>query len=343
VPTDRDPFILDRPTGRGLRARDALTCIFVAVIILLLLEGASIRHAGQRQTAGVQRTLLLAVGKPSGWLADQLPLASAARHLTAFLSPDDKLTGAGGFATTPTGTTGSGAASNATVTPDAFDPTTLGQKPVQLPDLKTVLVTGDSLAQPMDVQLARNLTPNGVNVIRDAHLGTGISKTDIVDWGQLSTQQVHNDKPDAVVMFMGANEGFSFPAAGGKQIQCCGPQWAAIYATRARAMMNTYRQHGSARVYWLTLPTPRDNARQQIARAVNAAIYVAAQPFRSQIHILDMTTTFTPHNTYRATMPINGRQTIIRKPDGIHLNDAGSQIATNIVLTHLKTDFTSIG
>ena len=29
--TERDPFILDRPTGRRLRARDAIVCVFVAV------------------------------------------------------------------------------------------------------------------------------------------------------------------------------------------------------------------------------------------------------------------------------------------------------------------------
>ena len=39
--------------------------------------------------------------------------------------------------------------------------------------LKTLLVTGDSLAQPLDVQLARRLAGDGVRTVRDAHLGTG--------------------------------------------------------------------------------------------------------------------------------------------------------------------------
>ena len=37
-------------------------------------------------------------------------------------------------------------------------------------------------------------------------------------------------------------------------------------------MMNTYRQGGEARVYWLTLPLPRDGDLAEVARAVNAAI-----------------------------------------------------------------------
>jgi hypothetical protein len=41
-------------------------------------------------------------------------------------------------------------------------------------------------------------------------------------------------------------------------------------------------------------------------------------------------------------MPINGRSTIVRVPDGIHLNEAGSELAANIVTNHLKQDFASL-
>jgi lysophospholipase L1-like esterase len=342
--TERDPFILDRPTGRRLRARDAIVCVFFAAVLLLLVEGSSIRGSGKKMDSGVERTVVLAVGNPAGWLADRLPLADAADSVTAFLSPDDKLTGAGGFDSAPVaGPAGAGSVAAAPITPDSFDAAELGARPARLPDLKTLLVTGDSLAQPLDVQLARRLAGDGVRTVRDAHLGTGISKSDIVDWGLLSTQQVKQRKPDAVVMFMGANEGFPFPGAGDRQVQCCGPDWAVVYATRARRMMQTYRRGGAARVYWLTLPLPRDAPRQKIARAVNAAIAVAAQPFRSQVRVLDMTGVFTPGGRYRAAMAVGGGEKIVRRPDGIHLNDAGASIATGIVLGRLRADFRSLG
>ena len=191
------------------------------------------------------------------------------------------------------------------------------------------------------MQLARRLAGDGVKTIRDVNLGTGISKTGLVDWGRLSTQQVKKNKPDAIVFFLGANEGFPFTAAG-KTIQCCGTAWAAQYATRARKMMNTYRRSGAARVYWLTLPYPRSSARQRIARTVNAAIVAAAAPYRAHVRVLDMTTLFTPGGRYRAAMPVNGRSTIVRMPDGIHLNEAGSQLATNAVTNNLKKDFASL-
>ena len=110
-----------------------------------------------------------------------------------------------------------------------------------------------------------------VDVQRDPHVGTGISKSGLVDWGKLSTRQVAERKPDAVVVFIGANEGFPLPGPGGKNVDCCGPDWAAAYANRVRRMMDTYRQGGAARVYWLHAADAARRRLAEVARAVNAA------------------------------------------------------------------------
>jgi lysophospholipase L1-like esterase len=337
----KDTYILDRPTGRSARARDSLICVVVAVVVLLVSQGQSIRESGEKLDPGVERTVVLAVGHPAGWVADRFGIDDDVDRLTASLSPDEALGGAGGFdETTASGTPADGAV--APVTPDAFDPALLGEKPAVLPKFATLLVTGDSLAQPLDVQLARRLADDGVRTIREPRLGTGISKSAIVDWGSLSTEQVERDEPDAVVFFLGANEGFPFEAAGGKAIDCCGPEWAAQYATRARQMMETYRRSGDARVYWLTLPMPRGAARAKIARAVNAAVLAAAQPYRAHVRVLDMNALFTPGGRYRASMDVGGRDTIVREADGIHLNDAGAALAADLVVAGMKADFASL-
>ena len=343
--TERDPFILDRPTGRRLRARDAIVCVLVAVVLLALMEGRSIRRSGERMEPGLERTVVLAVGRPAGWLADRLPLADGVDRATAWLSPDEQLSGGpGAFQTPPAGVDAATARAGgaAPIAAEAFDPAALGEQPERLAKLGALLVTGDSLVQPLDVELARRLASQGVRTIRAAHLGTGISKSDLVDWGRLSALQVRERRPDAVVMFLGANEGFPLPGTGGRQVACCGAAWAAQYATRARRMMETYRRRGAARVYWLTLPLPRDPARQRIARSVNAAIAVAAQPFRAHVRVLDMTGLFTPGGRYRAAMGVGGRDTIVRRPDGIHLNEAGSRVAAEVVIARLRGDFDSL-
>ena len=321
----------DRAGARRFSAREALLCVFAAAIILAILQGPSIRRAGERMDPGVQRSVVLAVGKPAGWLGDRLGLARITTDATAWLSPDKNLGDEAGFANTPTGA-GQGLP---VVTPDSFDPTALGGKPLAHRPLHTILVTGDSMATPLDTEVARLYANRGVKVIREPHLGTGISKSLIVDWGKLSVEQVQTEKPDAIVVFIGANEGFPMQGPGGKQVQCCGVDYATVYANRVRRMMSTYSQNRMARVYWLTLPWPRDKGHQDVARIVNAAIAVAAEPLRSTVRVFDTVPIFTPGDKYRDA--ING--TIVRQADGIHLNETGARMAAQDVAKLIDRDF----
>jgi uncharacterized protein len=123
-------------------------------------------------------------------------------------------------------------------------------------------------------------------------------------------------------------------------VQCCGVDWAAVYANRVRQMMSTYRRGGAARVYWITVPTPRDPKRLPIERSVNAAIGVAAQPWRAQVDVVDTIPIFTPGDRYRDAMPIDGVDTLVRESDGIHLNQRGASLLADVMLERLRADFT---
>jgi lysophospholipase L1-like esterase len=327
----------DRSGTRRFQARDGLIAVSVAAIVLVVCSGTSIRKQAEEMRPGIGRDVVLAVGRPAAWISAALPLHSLTTTLTGWLSPDTNLTGPGGF--TDAAAFGTGDAIPA-VTPDAFEPSQIGAPAPPKRALHTVLVTGDSMSEPLDVDVAQALAPDGVKVVRDPHIGTGISISLLVDWGKLAAYQVRRYHPNAVVVFIGANDGYSMPGPGGRSVNCCSAEWAAIYAARVRAMMNTYRQDGVARVYWLTLPTPRDPARAKISLVVNAAIDVAAEPWRDQIRVLDTVPVFTPGNRYRDSMTINGQPTIVRQSDGIHLNDAGSALAAKLVLGLIDQDFT---
>jgi lysophospholipase L1-like esterase len=332
--TVSDPPVPEPPRGPRMRARDALIVVFISVVVLALFEGSSVRLAGDELQPGVERDVVRAVGEPTGWLADRLPFDEIGDDALAFLE-DDGVGTAGGFDEAPTAADGR----IPPVSPDAFDPEELGAEPQRPRELETVLVTGDSLAMPLDVETARRMADTGeaVEVLRDPHVGTGISKSGLLDWGRLSTDQVREDEPDAIAVFIGANEGFPLPGTGG-EVECCGPAWAAAYANRVRRMMDTYRQDGEARVYWLTLPLPRDGDMAEIARSVNAAIEVAAQPFRAHVRVLDMAELFTPDG-YRDAMTVDGRRRIVRDADGIHLNPAGAGLAAEMLLEAIRRDF----
>ncbi len=327
----------DRAGLRRFRAREGVIAVLLTAFVLILFEGPSVRKAGEEMNPGIGRDAVLAVGRPSDWIARQLPFVGVASGATSWLNPEPNLSGAGGFADPK-----ALAASDAVppVSPTAFEPAAIGEPAPPRKPLHTLLVTGDSMSQPLDSDLADALIPKHVHVVQEPHIGTGISTTFVVNWGRLSAHQVKEDHPEAIVVFIGANDGFPMEGPEGREVSCCGARWGAIYADRVRQIMNTYRQDGAAHVYWLTLPAPRDPARARIARVVNAAIDVAAQPWVSQIQIINTVPIFTPGFVYRDAMSIAGKQTIVREADGIHLNEAGSSLLARYVLEAIGHNYT---
>jgi hypothetical protein len=336
-----DDSLMDRfdRNSRRFRARDAIVAVLVALFVLVLFQGESMESTGQKMEEGVQKDVVLAVAKPAGWIASQLPLGSAAADVTAPLSPDEELDDSAGFEVNQTQGLSAGRNEVAVVTPQAFSPDVVPPaRPVEKKKLGKLLVTGDSLSTPLDLEMARVLAGKA-EVVRESKLGTGISKSELVDWGKLSATQTAKHEPDAVAIFIGANEGFDMKGPDGKDVVCCSAEWAAVYANRARAMINTYRQGGKAHVYWITVMTPRDPKRQKISKVVNAAIQVAAQPWRDQVDVIDTVPIFTPGERYRDSMEIDGKDALVRESDGIHLNREGADFLGRTLLERLGRSF----
>jgi lysophospholipase L1-like esterase len=316
----------DRWDLRRFTAWDAVKSVGLTMLLLVILAGGSVKKAADELKPGIGRDIVKAVGGPTGWIADELPFQDIRRDLTSWLSPDQQLSGR---SFTAAGTSQGRAGPIPAPAPTTPQP------------LHRLLVTGDSLSTPLDIEIARKLADQGagVQVTRDPHLATGISNTGLVDWGQLSSTQAANDDPNAVVLFIGANEGYPIPDASGAQVSCCGPPWEAIFRSRVGQMMDNYLQGGVQRVYWLTVPTQRDPARKPIADAVNEAIEQAAAERGSSVRVVDLRPTFTPGDTYRDSIDIDGKQTIVRESDGIHLNEEGSAVAADLVLAAIDKDF----
>jgi lysophospholipase L1-like esterase len=317
----RDDSLMERFERHDLmrfRARDAVLSVGLVMLLLLLFAGGAVRKGADQVHPGVGRDVLKAIGGPAGWVSDQLPLSTLRADSTSWLSPDVKLAG-GGFN-------------------DASSSSAGAVKVAAPGELKTLLVTGDSLSTPLDIEIARDLA-GGPQVIRDPHLATGISNTSLVDWGQLSASQAANDHPDAVVMFIGANEGYPMAAPSGASVNCCGADWAGIYEARVHKVMENYLSGGVRRIYWLTVLTPRNPAAAKIEDLVNARVAHAAASFGGAVEIVDIQSTFTPGDAYRDAIDVDGQEKIVRQPDGIHLNEDGANIAADIVLAAVDGDF----
>jgi hypothetical protein len=336
---DRD-HVPPTPPGRSFRARDAVLLVAVVALVLVVLEGRSVRNWGEQMDPGIGKDVIEAVGGPVGWIADRLPLADATDDATDWIVQDD-FGEEGGFEA-PSEATDQEQGGIPPVSAESFDPIQLGEAGPKL-ELDTLLITGDSMVMPMDAEIAKRLVDEDVEVIRDAHVGTGISKPGPLDWGRLSTKQVADESPSAVVVFVGAGEGFPLPNANGDEVECCGTEHAALYAARVRRMMDTYRRRGAARVYWMRIPSPRDDDDAEIIRMVNEAIDVASVPWRAHVRVVDLGAIFTPDDRFRSAMEIDGRDEIVREPDGLHLTPKGAELAAEEVLEAIRRDFPDLG
>ena len=196
-----------------------------------------------------------------------------------------------------------------------------------------LLATGDSMIQIIDGFLKARLAPHGVRVRSDAHISTGISKPSLLDWEAQARRQAAG-RPDVVVMFLGANDGFPMGDAA-----CCNNEaWIAEYARRAGRMMRSYGRGGRTRVYWLLLPTPRGGFFRETFPAVNAGIRRAAARARRDVRVLDLVEVFTPGGRYRDSMPVGGRERRVRQGDGVHLNTTGASVAANVIIRTLRRE-----
>jgi len=197
--------------------------------------------------------------------------------------------------------------------------------------LPKVLATGDSTMQSVDSFLSDDLGDEA-NVISDVRPGVGLSKGE--GWTAVANAQAARVRPTATVVSIGAAEGFPMRDAAGVTRECCDAAWIDEYTRRVRQTMLTYRRGGRGRVYWLTLPAPREANAVGLFNAVNQAILRAAQGMAG-VRILRTDELFTP-NGYRDVMRYRGRDVRVREPDGIHLNISGAAIAARVVARALR-------
>jgi hypothetical protein len=193
-----------------------------------------------------------------------------------------------------------------------------------------VLATGDSMVQYVDVYLKRRLKSRA-RVPSDARISTGLSKPSLLNWPRHAGAQVRRFRPRAVVVFLGANDGF--PMRGRP---CCGKPWSREYARRAGRMMDAYIKGGVRRVYWLQLPQAREGMFRKAYPAVNKGVRLAAKHRRKRVRIVALNEFFTPHGRYRDVMRYRGRTVRVRQRDGVHLSPAGASIAAGLVARRIR-------
>jgi hypothetical protein len=200
-----------------------------------------------------------------------------------------------------------------------------------------VIVTGDSMMEPLDRLLEPPVEEVGGRLISDPRPGTGILSPFTFDWQKHARRQVKRYRPQLTVMFIGPNDSNRVRTDDGREVACCRRAWIDEYAQRVERMMRTYRRESRGWIYWLTLPTPVEPHDAPFA-AINLAIAEAADAVGSHARAVDTVPVISPGNKFRRRIRYRGRMVRVRDRDGVHLTTAGSRIVMRLVRQTMRAD-----
>jgi hypothetical protein len=173
--------------------------------------------------------------------------------------------------------------------------------------------------------LSRILTDSGL-VVPSIHtkISSGLTRPDFYDWPRAMQGLVQQEKPDVVVLMLGANDAQGM-LVDGQAVECCTKAWQSAYRNRVERVMTEVTSSGKHRLVWVGLPI-MGQARLYAAAGVMNAIYEAEAAEHPGVTYVDAWSLFQDKKgEFAAYLPNKeGEQELVRTPDGVHFTLDGS-------------------
>jgi hypothetical protein len=314
---------LTMPAGR------VFLVILIALLVAAVFNSEAMVRAGEGMKQGTTRDVVLSVARPlddvTGFVGLHLPrkgfdLAFGQESKTA---SDTELE------------TGSAAILKRKVRREAKP---AWRQPTAAQPL-SLLVTGDSEADLVGLSMNDLDTAGLLNIETVARNGTALTNPGFFNWEVNAQQEIAARDPEAVVMLIGANDGFNVDVAGATYAPAT-PQWEDEFARRVAVVMEALGQDGKRPVYWVPPPTARDPALNDIYASQNRAVERAVESVEGARYV-DVFSTIND-GEYSDQVRIDGQKVLARQSDGIHFNREGAKLPAKFILDALARDFPAV-
>lgn len=198
-------------------------------------------------------------------------------------------------------------------------------------------VFGDSMADGLYAGLYRDLREQAnFTVTRFSEVSTGLSRYDYVDIQAKTARQLDEQPMDVAVILFGTNDAQGIEMDG--QVHRFGtPEWKAAYAKRVDDLVALLRSRDVA-VYWVGLPRMKRDGFDHKMALINAVVGERMRALGAP-YIETAALTSNAEGGYEAYLPNpEGRRTLMRANDGIHMSMAGYLRMSAPVAERLRRD-----
>ena len=189
-----------------------------------------------------------------------------------------------------------------------------------------VLVTGDSLSTFAGQELVKLLTNDSRFVVRiEWANGSGLTKPNVLDWGQYARDLKAKYQPDLVIVILGGSDTGNM-VTGGKLVPRGSDDWVAEYSRRVQLVTQEFISNNVTNVVWAGPPAVADKNRNLSYRQVNQSLADTSLLIPG-LKYLDVFTNLKPD----LSSTVNGERMLLRQADGIHwTREASAAIAVEL-------------
>lgn len=198
--------------------------------------------------------------------------------------------------------------------PNDFEPDQVG-KTIR------VLVTGDSLSTFAGQELVKLLAADTRFVVRiEWANGSGLTKPNVLDWGQYARDLTAKYQPDLVIVILGGSDTGNM-VNGGKLVPRGSDEWLAEYSRRVQLVTKEFVSNKVTNVVWAGPPVVSNESRNLSYQQVNQSLAESSLVI-PELKYLDVFTNLKPD----LSAIINGQRVLLRQADGIHWTREASAV-----------------
>ena len=188
----------------------------------------------------------------------------------------------------------------------------------------TVAVVGDSIANElgrgMQALYARS---RNVHVVKRTKFSTGLVRTDYFNWNAALRRYLRDHRADKIVVVMGGNDRQNI-MVGHRKLHRFSPAWQRNYERRVARFMQILKR-ARAEVYWVGLPQVESGQMTRDYGILNSIYRREAK--RHGFTYVSIWRNFTnSKGAYTSYASVGGNRARVRKKDGLHFTDIGSQV-----------------